>query len=172
MTTLSTLLEKTKVDNEESELLRQLVVSLNSETTTNAAELVENHQLSSEQTEMIKELLIRRKAAGSLRDFLLAESYELDALGHQLQLPEPLQHELCLAADMTTGWGPSCPDWESNKTPFLSWFWDWLWQGSCPTCHGQGRLPWIEYRQADGSYQREESPICFQCEGSGRQERQ
>lgn len=37
----------------------------------------------------------------------------------QLTLSEPLTRELCLAADVTYGWGPDASDWDEEKTPFL-----------------------------------------------------
>ena len=38
---------------------------------------------------------------------------------HELSLSGPLADELCLAADVTFGWGPNAFDWEERKSPFI-----------------------------------------------------
>lgn len=104
-----------------------------------------------------------------LRDAVGRHAFSVDTFVHRLPvtLPGKLGHNICLAADVTVGWGPSAADWPEQQTPFLRTFYRWFWQGRCPDCGGAGRLAWSETRQEDGSYLRVESPLCHGCSGSG-----
>lgn len=115
---------------------------------------------------MISELT--EKAQRRLRRAVGRYAFTIDGAAHRLHLPNPLMHNLCLAADITVGWGPSATDWEKQKTAFLSAFYRWFWQGRCPECGGDGKFAWMEIRREDGSYRRETDVTCFACNGSGQ----
>jgi hypothetical protein len=108
-----------------------------------------------------------KKAENWLRGKVGRYAFDVDSLGHRFHLPEKIMHNLCLAADVTVGWGPNASDWDSQKTPFLKGFYRWFWEGRCPDCGGSGEIKWMEVRQEDGTYQRSENVPCFCCEGSG-----
>lgn len=88
----------------------------------------------------------------------------LDHLGHRFNVSHT---NICLAMDITLGWGPIAADWNGGRTRFLRWFYRWYWNGECPDCH-DGIIPWIEVRQEDGSYKRFTDVTCERCHGTGR----
>lgn len=92
-----------------------------------------------------------------IRRFIAKHIWAVDNLFHKFGFP---RHNICLAADVTVGWGPGCPDWKENETSFLKWFYKWYWNGMCAVCWGQG---YIEYLHPV-----EEIIPCEECNGTGR----
>jgi len=100
-----------------------------------------------------------------LRGLVGRYAFTLDGYGHRLHLPEPLSHNVCLAADVTVGWGPGCEDWERQRTRFLRWFYRWFWNGACPSCGGRGQIEiWRSGDPSDDFH----TETCYGCDGSGR----
>lgn len=100
-----------------------------------------------------------------LRDLVARHAFAIDGLGHRLPLPKRLSHNLCLAADVTVGWGPDASDWESARTPFLRWFYRWFWDESCPTCGGKGEIRIWRRGDPTNDFHPE---TCPGCEGRGQ----
>lgn len=106
-----------------------------------------------------------RAAEARLRDLVARHAFHVDSLGHRLPLPKRLSHNLCLAADITVGWGPDTTDWKSARTPFLRWFYNWFWAGNCPSCNGKGVIRvWHRGDPTDDFHQEP----CSSCEATGR----
>jgi hypothetical protein len=101
----------------------------------------------------------------SLRGLVGDYAFDVDSLGHRLHLPERLSHNVCLAADVTVGWGPDASDWETAKTPFLRWFYRWYWDGRCPTCAGEKTIQIWRKGDATSDFHEE---TCPGCQGSGQ----
>lgn len=101
-----------------------------------------------------------------LRKLVGRYAFTADSCLHRLPFVERipplrnLQETVCLAADITVGWGPAAADWETAKTPALIRFYRWFWQGLCPDCGGNGTLEQV--------HPVEMTVECFGCEGAGR----
>lgn len=106
----------------------------------------------------------RERLEMRLRSLVGRHAFQVDSLGHRLPLPKRLSHNLCLAADVTVGWGPDASDWPEAKTPFLRWFYQWFWNGNCPTCGGQGEIQiWRQGDPTDDFH----PETCPGCAGTG-----
>jgi hypothetical protein len=104
-----------------------------------------------------------------LRRLVDRYAFDLDGFGHRLEklipLPHWLGHNLCLAADVTVGWGPDAADWKEQRTRFLRWFYRWFWNGRCPTCRGEGEVEiWRKGDPSDVFH----TEVCEGCQGSRR----
>lgn len=105
------------------------------------------------------------RAQAHLRNLIARHAFEVDRLGHRLPLPRRLGHNLCLAADITVGWGPDASDWSESQTPFLRWFYRWFWNGHCPTCGGKGQIQiWRRGDPTEGFHTED----CPGCAGTGQ----
>jgi len=107
--------------------------------------------------------------AGWIRDSLSAYAFTLDGWSHKRPikwlLPQRVHHFVCLAADVTVGWGPDAADWERNaaRHPELVWFYGWYWNGRCDFCGGTGEIHWL--------HPNDQIKPCGKCMGSGLQPR-